>query len=49
LLWDDIGRSSFDNNAILDATPTTKATVQEWRAIACYTTPVRMLWPANTD
>ncbi len=52
LLWEDlpyaIGRPPTTETP-LTPTVSPEAWERKWRAVACYTTQIRMLWPANVD
>ncbi|MGH3907128.1 MAG: PIG-L deacetylase family protein [Pseudonocardiaceae bacterium] len=52
LLWEDlpyaIGRPSTTATP-LTPTASPEAWERKWSAVACYTTQIRMLWPANSD
>jgi hypothetical protein len=53
LLWEDlpyaINRPPATTTPPLIWTTSPEAWQRKWRAIACYPTQVRMLWPADTD
>ncbi|MGH3528896.1 MAG: PIG-L deacetylase family protein [Pseudonocardiaceae bacterium] len=52
LLWEDlpyaIGRPPTTATPVTP-TASSEAWERKWRAVACYTTQIRMLWPANVD
>jgi LmbE family N-acetylglucosaminyl deacetylase len=53
LLWEDlpyaIGRPPTAAPSLTLTTPPPAAWERKWRAIACYTSQIRMLWPAEID